>query len=182
MNKIYFLRHGQTDWNALGKIQGCVDNPLNATGIKQAEEEKLEVDKLDIDICITSPLSRAKDRAKIVIGDRDIKIIEDERIIERSYGDWEGISYEEADKLQLRVYKENPTPVPNGETFDDVMSRVEAFLDDVKAKYQGKNVLVVAHGGIARCLKIYFEGNEHQKTQVHRTPNCKVVEYDIEVK
>lgn len=90
--EILLTRHGQTEWNVLGKVQGRADIELNEKGIQQAEEtgEALKNEKIDLIIC--SPLKRAKQTADIICKNRKIPIIYDEDVIERDFGEFEGIN------------------------------------------------------------------------------------------
>ena len=89
--KLYLVRHGETDWNKVKRIQGQVDIPLNQFGKRLAEETAEGMKEIPFDLCITSPLSRARQTAEIVLGGRKVPIIEDARIEELSFGSWEGI-------------------------------------------------------------------------------------------
>lgn len=88
--KILLTRHGQTDWNVAGKIQGCTDIELNQTGIEQAKIAREKLLNYDIDIIITSPLKRAKRTAEIINEGRNIPLTESKGIIERNFGEFEG--------------------------------------------------------------------------------------------
>ena len=71
---LYIVRHGETDYNVKHIIQGVVNTNLNETGIRQAQNLKKEIDKLDIDLVIVSPLKRACETASIITKDRDIEL------------------------------------------------------------------------------------------------------------
>ena len=88
---LYIMRHGKTEWNALHKIQGRTDIPLNEEGRLMAEKACEEYKDLHIDVCYCSPLIRAVETAQIVLKNRKIPIIKDERLMEMSFGDYEGI-------------------------------------------------------------------------------------------
>lgn len=76
MNKLYIVRHGETDWNNKGLLQGTTDIELNKEGIKQVQELSKIIDLDKIDICICSPLKRTKETAKILVSNKK-KIIYD---------------------------------------------------------------------------------------------------------
>ena len=82
MIKIYFTRHGETDWNKAIMIQGHVEIDLNETGRKQAQEAHDKLLNVPIDLIFCSPLRRAQETAKIIRGERDIPLIIDNRLIE----------------------------------------------------------------------------------------------------
>ena len=88
--KLYIIRHGETEWNKLKRLQGRTNIRLSDKGIELAKKTAIGMKDINIDLAITSPLDRAYDTAKYVIGDRDIPIIKDDRLMEISFGDWEG--------------------------------------------------------------------------------------------
>ena len=87
---IYIVRHGLTEWNKLKKLQGAADVPLAKEGILLAEKTGEALKDVKFDICFTSPLSRARQTAECVLGDRNVPIIPDKRIQEINFGDLEG--------------------------------------------------------------------------------------------
>ncbi len=83
---LYVVRHGETDWNRAHKVQGHTDIPLNNYGRHLARETAEGMKNLKIDLAYTSPLSRAKETAEIILAGRNIPLIEDSRIEEFSFG------------------------------------------------------------------------------------------------
>lgn len=88
--KLYVVRHGLTDWNIQNKIQGLTDIPLNAAGVKQVTKLREKIRDMQFDICFASPLRRTMQTAQIITRGQ-CQIIPDSRIIERSFGDFEGV-------------------------------------------------------------------------------------------
>lgn len=86
---LLLVRHGETEWNKLGKFQGCTDIELSKDGINQAENLKLKLNE-EFDVIYSSPLKRAYETAKILAKDKDITILEDIREI--NFGEWEGLT------------------------------------------------------------------------------------------
>ena len=150
--KIYIARHGQTDWNIQHKAQGRSDIPLNETGVKQAEVLRDNIKDIEFTAVYTSPLKRAAKTTEIATNNK-YKINYDDRLVERSFGDFEGKEIDgwvEATGYDIGDLKLN-TNVGNIEPVKDVLARTKAFLDDLKAKYTDNDIiLVVAHGQIAR--------------------------------
>lgn len=173
--KLYVVRHGKTDWNTFGRIQGDTDIPLNRIGEKQAEliRNKIE-DK--VDICITSPLERAIRTANIIC---DLEVIIDERLKERDMGEYEGVTNLKYNKQEYWNYKLNKSDY-GVEPIQDLFKRVNEFLDEIKNKYADKTVLVVSHGATIRalhyCINSYTEDEDFLKLDV---PNCAVFKYEI---
>lgn len=88
---LYIMRHGKTDWNAKHKLQGHADIPLNEEGRQMAEKAREEYDGPVFDVCYCSPLVRAKETAEIFLKGTHTPIIADPRLIEMSFGVYEGI-------------------------------------------------------------------------------------------
>ena len=152
MTTIYLVRHGQTDWNVERRAQGQTDIPLNATGIQQAEVCGAALNPNDYDVVITSQLQRAHKTAEIINNFLELpfKVMED--FAERFFGDAEGLTLDERDKLYPdRNY-------PNQEALEDFSNRIMAGLEHIHQNYLGKRVLLVAHGAVIyRMLSIISE-------------------------
>ena len=134
--KVYIVRHGQTDWNVQHKAQGRSDIPLNETGRRQAEELRDKIKDIKFDAVYASPLKRARETAEIAT-DGEYKIVFDDRLMERSFGDFEGkeiSSWLEATGYDIGDLKLN-TNVGNIEPVCDVLARTKAVLDDIKTKH-----------------------------------------------
>ena len=84
---IYLIRHGETDWNKTKRLQGVTDIPLNAYGIELAEKTAEGLKDVPFDRIYTSPLIRAKETAQIILGTRQIPLLEDPRIKEIGFGE-----------------------------------------------------------------------------------------------
>jgi len=150
---IYLLRHGETDWNAAGRLQGHVDIPLNQNGIRQIENAAATLTKLNpcIDTIISSPLLRAQKSAEIVAGKLNLKktdIITEPLFIERSFGGGEGLTWEEARE------KFNVDDFPGMEPLDKLCQRAKTAFDQTIAKYDGHNILIVSHGAILMAAAV----------------------------
>lgn len=173
---IYFLRHGETDWNAMGRLQGRLDIPLNAKGREQAKRNggllaELVESPLEVRF-VASPLTRTRQTMRIAreaMGLPEEEFIHDERLAEISFGDWEGKTWAEVKAEAPEAYEDRARAgyayrVPNGESYADVMERVISFLEDVR-----EPTVVVSHGGIMRCLRGHImglPGHELMKLQV----------------
>lgn len=175
--EILLTRHGQTEWNLLKKVQGKADIELNEKGIKQAEEtrEFLKNEKIDLILC--SPLKRAVQTAEIINQERNIRMIIDERVSERDFGEFEGMSNTNFDFDAFWSYRQN-LKYDKAENIRDFFVRVYNFLDSIKNEYAGKRILIVAHGGISIPIKCYFEGIPNVETLLPLClKNCEVEKY-----
>jgi len=149
---IYLIRHGETEWNKEGRLQGRTDIKLNQTGKTQMQSVAEVLEKLeeDMDLIISSPLLRARESAEIIAKELTYKIgniLVEPLLIERSFGVGEGLREEE------RVQKYPGDNYPDMESFDDLISRgLMAFNKIVNSSCDKQNVLVVAHGAILYAM------------------------------
>lgn len=172
---ICIIRHGETDWNLEGRIQGHKDIKLNNTGIKQAKQIAKELEKYNFDLIFSSPLKRAYHTAKIIANDKNIII--DNRLIERFNGDLEGSKKEEC-KDFIDFSSETETKF-NIEKLTSVRKRIKSFFDEIIKKYPHKNILIITHGGISIYTKCYFEGEPKDGDyNNYMLKNCELLIYD----
>lgn len=177
---IYLTRHGQTDWNVQKKVMGRCDEPLNETGLKQAEETRDNLMNTKIDIILCSPLQRAKQTAEIINDVRNIPIIYDDRLIERDFGEFEGMQTNDFDFDGYWDYYKNEK-YNQAENIQNFFERIYNFLNDIIEKYQDMNVLIVAHGGVSIPVNCYFNQVIPKGSLVEAglvLGNCQVASYD----
>lgn len=164
--ELYIVRHGQTYWNAEGKLQGNVDIELNENGREIAGRYGEELEDVKFDKIFSSPLIRAYETACLIRGHRNIQIIRDERLKEISFGDKEGSSYKEwmEETSPYRFFFSEPgkyDPPENGETISSVIARTHEFMEEVieplYEKYE--RIMIVAHGALNKGLMCHIEGN-----------------------
>ncbi|MFD6442842.1 histidine phosphatase family protein, partial [Peribacillus sp. NPDC060186] len=137
---ICLVRHGQTDWNALGKLQGQTDIPLNELGKIQAQKCGKFLSKADWDVIITSPLKRAKETAEIISSYIEGPVIEKLEFIEKNFGAAEGMTADERESaFSDKVY-------PNQESQESLRDRLVNGLQEIQQEYPEKKVILVAHG------------------------------------
>lgn len=176
--KLYVVRHGRTNCNDEGKYNGKLDEDINEVGIKQAEEARKKVEKLDIDLIICSPLLRTKHTCNI-INANNIPIIYDKRLEERDCGKLTNEKLGEFYYTDYWNYYSNKK-IEGLETIPELFKRVSLFLDEIKEKYKDKNILIVTHGGVARGVYFYFnEIPEDGKLEKFGSGNCETKEYEL---
>ena len=162
---IYYMRHGETSWNAEGRLQGTLDIPLNELGRKQAAHAGQVLaglfardgrDKHDL-AYVASPLSRARTTMDFVreglglsAGDYAL----DDRLREIGYGRWEGSTLaemraEDPDLFARRQIEKWTVSPPGGETYAEVQARMQDWYNSVKS-----DTVAVAHGGTCRALMV----------------------------
>lgn len=192
MTEIYIARHGQTEWNREGIIQGCMDSKLTDIGIIGAELLNKRVKDLEIDYIISSPLGRAYNTAKIIKGDRDIEIIKCDGLKEICCGDFEGhrfMDLSEEYPEEFSKIRENPfdNRYPNGENLSEFFDRVAKCFKDIIEKYKNNKILIVAHGGTIKCIQAFIRNRKiDNKWFDSVVENCsfthlKIIDGDIKV-
>lgn len=165
----YFVRHGETDWNAEHRLQGQRDVPLNTRGRRQASRCGKTLTALINDsgrtpadfVFVSSPLSRACETMEIQrqeLGLPPQGYATDPRLAELSFGRWEGMTYREiaaVDRpaLALRDRDKWGFRPPGGESYGDLLARVGAWYEGVA----NLNAIVTSHGGVARALMVLFD-------------------------
>lgn len=174
---IYYVRHGQTEWNRLGKYQGKSDIPLNEVGKAQARQTKELLDHVTFDIVYCSPLQRARETAAIIVGEKEVDIVVDERLMERSFGCFEGCQASEI-VHDLWVYQEK-APYEGSESTMQFFQRVYASMDDIVKIAEIKNILIVAHGGVGIPVQCYVKNVDLNEDLAYLIPkNCEVLTID----
>jgi len=149
---LLLIRHGETAWNAAGRIQGQLDVPLSSRGIWQAARLGERLAGEPIDVVISSDLARASLTAQPVAATRNGEVVLDERLRERHFGWFQGHTVDEImarwpAEFQRWRERDIDWAIPDGESGAQFGARVLAALDDIAAAWRGKTVAVVAHGG-----------------------------------
>jgi uncharacterized phosphatase len=146
MTDLVLVRHGETEWNRLGKVQGLSDIPLNETGRRQAREAGRHLKSQHWDAIAASPLGRAAETAEIIareVGLRGPELVE--ALVERNYGEAEGMTGEEIDRRWGGELKAR-------ESRESVLERVVPALVALAERHPDSRVLVVTHGGVIGSL------------------------------
>jgi uncharacterized phosphatase len=156
MIHVCIVRHGQTEWNLQGKLQGQTDIPLNETGRKQAEECREFLKDSDWDVVVTTSLKRARETADIINEALNLPIVEMNDFKERYFGAGEGMTRE------MRVDKYPDFIFPGMEAEADFERRIEAGLCEVLNRFPDKKVLLVSHGAVIHAIinKYHYNGNK----------------------
>ncbi len=186
---IYFIRHGETDQNKKKCLQGRSDIELNEYGRELAWKTAKGLKDVKFDMVFTSPLKRAAETAEIIRGDREIPIIPEERILEISFGMYEGLSYgketyniPDPDFMNFFQAPEKYNIPPGGESFEEVIKRTGGFLKELceEEGYQDKTILLSTHGCALKALLANIKGisiAEFWGEGVHKNCAVSIVEY-----
>ncbi|MEG0025973.1 MAG: histidine phosphatase family protein [Bacilli bacterium] len=177
--KLYVVRHGQTTKNLLNIVHGQTESSLTEYGIQKAYELRKTIDQKKIDMVISSPLSRAKQTAKILIEDK-LPINIDDRLIERNWGLCEGALINTVDRVKCFNYYLNYQD-NEIEPLNKFMQRIVDFINEIKRKYPNKTILIVTHGAVSRIIYYYLNGIPQDGNLARiNIPNLKLIEYNLD--
>ncbi len=187
----YFMRHGETDWNVEGRLQGQHDIPLNVVGYGQAvacgeimrgllARDGRDPKSFDY---VASPLVRACKTMELVragLGLDAAGYDTDARLAELSFGRWEGLTFAELKRdgdavraLATREHDKWGFVPPGGESYADLLARVRQWYDTIT-----HDTIVVAHGGVARTLIVHFGIEPPAAAPVHNIEQGVVYRFD----
>lgn len=188
--KLYIIRHGETDWNTVRRLQGRSDIPLNDEGRRLARITSEALQDIPFSRIYTSPLKRAYETALLIKGERDIPVIMDERIIEICFGEYEGLhcgknNYDIPDP-EFKNFFDAPdkyVPAKEAESIDDLCKRTGEFLDELvkDESLKDETILISTHGAALRGLLQYINQAERKDfwgSGVHK--NCAVTSVNVE--
>jgi len=179
---LYFVRHGQTDWNFARRMQGQIDIDLNDTGRTQAVQNGRSLKKLRSDIAdltyVASPLNRCRETMEIIRAEvglpREGYTI-DERLKEIHFGTWQGLLWQDLNEIDpVGVAARNADPYAwrpeGGESYADLMARIGQWLATVEC-----DMVVVSHGGVSRALRGHILDIDPVEMTELRVPQDKVL-------
>jgi len=181
---LLLIRHGQTEWNLLGKYTGMSDIPLTDKGREQAQRLAVELKANPPDAVVSSDLIRARETAEILATPFNLPVHTDPRLREINQGLWEGMHVDDIKAKYAQEFaarQANPLEVapPGGETVGQVRERVVTAVNDIAQKYPDQRVAIVAHGLALALIKVYL--TNYPITQVWDLipPNAQVEEIGI---
>lgn len=150
--KIYLTRHSKTEWNQEKRLQGHCDSPLTKEGIENAYALKhyIQDHHMNFDYIYCSPIKRARTTAQLIFDDQTI--MNDDRLKEMNFGDFEGRKIADILKTDFEIYDnlwnhpEKFIRIPHGESYDEVIKRVKSFLSDLQTLPAESSIMIVTHG------------------------------------
>ena len=160
MTRILLARHGETEWNAVRRVQGWTDIPLSERGLAQAEALADRLSLIPLAAVYSSDLSRAAQTAAPAAARQGLEVQAAPKLREKGFGDWEGLTQAELERdypdlwRRYHVARDLDALVPGGETWPQVQDRVAAALRRILAAHPGpeETVLLVGHGGSGRVV------------------------------
>ena len=158
---LLLVRHGQTDWNPIGKVMGAHPIPLNAKGLEQAQNLNRWLQSIDITRIYTSPMLRAVQTAETIAQGRNLPVEIEEGVAEIDYGDWVEKTFEEVRTQypeQYNAYRFSPSTmqIPGGEMVSNVQKRAVQAIEKLRAKHQGERVVVVSHADVIKAILVHY--------------------------
>ena len=186
VKKLILVRHGETDWNAEGRIQGMLDVPLNALGVQQAELAAAELARtFDIAELVSSDLVRTRETTKPINEATGFEPRFDARIRERHFGVWQGKTYEEwrvQDAVGMARYNAgDPDYGPEGgETASQFLKRCVDAVTDLVLGSEEKTLILVTHGGVVSSMVRHAQGLNPQSARTWSVPNASISEWRVE--
>jgi broad specificity phosphatase PhoE len=164
--RIVLVRHGETDWNRIRRVQGHTDVPLNDEGRRQARELAAELDGEVVDAVYSSDLSRARETAEILSTARSVPVVSLPELREKHFGTWEGLT----DTEVLEQFPDAPAGGwGDGESSEQLADRIVQVIERIVEAHPGELVLVVTHGGPMRAIL------RHYDAEPSAIANCGVV-------
>ena len=179
---IYLMRHGETNWNKERRLQGQSDIPLNEFGVELAVKTAEGLKDVPFNVAFCSPLGRAVETAKTVLGNREVPLNTDDRLKEINFGTSEGMHFDEAKQdpaHPLHNFFRRPecySPTGGADSFAQVAERGRSFLQEKILPLEDTHeaVLIVAHGAFNRSLINPIMGIPMEDFWHVELPNCAV--------
>ncbi len=176
---IYAIRHGETNWNKEGRIQGGgSDQSLNSQGILQAKQLANKLVKLNISTIYSSDLLRAKQTTQEINKILNVKVVESSLLRETNYGELEGqlASITDINPYYKKICEavdagDYNAHFPNGESRYMVVKRMMEFLKHIN---KDENILLSTHGGLLRSFSILYGGLDQ------KIPNCGGIKFNLD--
>ncbi|MFH1244220.1 MAG: histidine phosphatase family protein [bacterium] len=174
---IHLIRHGETDWNIGNRMLSHTDIPLNRNGRKQATLLTQTLSDLPFDVVVSSDLSRALETARIVKGDRQIRIITTPQLREKDYGELEGLTVAEVAAMNLEITGQSMEQAfaakhhPSMESDQEVAARALSYLSESWLE-QYTSILAVTHSGVIRSLLIATRYADYNTLRHGAIGNC----------
>ncbi|MGD6830941.1 histidine phosphatase family protein [Sutcliffiella halmapala] len=162
MLTLYITRHGETLWNTEKKLQGWKDSELTENGKRNARLLGERLKNIDFAEVYSSPSQRTLATAELILGEKQIAILQDENLREINMGDWEGQTHDylkEAYPQAYQAFWNTPHLYKNetGENFEQLKGRVARFLDRLQKEQTDGNVLIVTHTVFIKALLLHMK-------------------------
>ncbi len=180
--KLTLIRHGETEWNRIRKIQGQIDIGLSLFGVQQAHTCAKHLANEHFDAVYSSPLSRAYETAEIICSKKDYKINVNNNLQEIFMGEWQGMVWSEIVKKHSDMYERfervgDFSSIYKGESFQELQHRAVSFLDYISIT-PFESVLAVSHGGLIKVAICHILGLDLSKRTKFNIHNLSISRLD----
>ncbi len=175
--KLILVRHGRTNENNSGVLQGHKDTEINEEGLKQAKRVAKRLKNEKIDAIYSSPMTRAIKTAEEINKFHNLKIIKDDLLKERHYKDFEGKSHKDDEYTKLKFQWDNNGEI---ESIKEIYERVGKFINNIYKLHKNDTVVVVSHGCTIRSMIFEINKTEHNEKNyigIHNT-SVSIIEYN----
>jgi len=185
MTKLILVRHALTTDNQNNRLSGHIDSAISESGKKQINKLTNYLEKIEIDKIYTTTSSRTKDTVKQIAKLKKINIIEKETLKEISFGDFEGITFDEIrsnhpKQFQDMIDKEYEYKYPNGESLIDSYNRVANEISKIIFDNKDKTILICSHGGTIRNIITYLISNSYEYHWNFKIDNASITILEVE--
>jgi len=182
--KLYLIRHGRTEWNVEGKIQGSTDIELNAEGLIQAVQLSEKIRNLNYRFSgiYSSPQKRAVQTAEILSRETEMDYRTKYGLEEINLGEWEGLSWSEVQQTYPKEFKywfENRqyAKPPKGESYQEMIDRVLSALNEIIMEIN-EDVVIITHSAVIMCLQCYLTNTPFEDMTKFKTENSAITVID----
>lgn len=177
--RLVLIRHGQTEWNAAGRLQGAIDVPLSERGRWQAQRVAERLREEPFAAVVSSDLARAWQTAAPLAEALGLPVQPEPRLRERAYGIFEGERYADLaerypTEWAAHLARDPDWVIPGGESIGQLRDRVAAALDEIARRHAGGQVAVIAHGGVLDAAYRLATGLPWQAQRTHALPNAGI--------
>ena len=176
------IRHGETFWNAEGRLQGQADSPLTPRGLAQASAVAWRLQHESFTALYASHLKRVLDTAAPIAASSGHSITIDERLQERAYGIFEGLTYAEASVQHPAIFHEYQTnlspdfALPQAESTNQLLARGQQVFAELAERHPGEQIVIVSHGSFLRVMLSHMLGIPLDSKQRFRLANGSLSE------
>lgn len=176
---VYLVRHGATDWNQAGRIQGQLDVPLNAEGRAQAQLVAQRLASVEATALYSSDLLRAYETAQIIGQATGLPVIQKPGLREMHFGTWQGLTVQQIRERDPEVYaarRANPyeVPPPGGQPWQQFYQQVVRALHDILQETAAQRLIVATHSGVCTVLGLEALGLGYTGKRTFGNANCAI--------
>jgi probable phosphoglycerate mutase len=183
--RLLLVRHGESEWNASGRLQGQADPPLSALGRHQAAHMAARLVDEGVDVIVASDLQRAMDTASALADAVRLDILPREDLREVDLGSWTGVSRDELEQQDPGAWRrwriEGIEGWDGGERYEQAMVRVGHAISQLAAQFEGETVVAVTHGGCIRLATCHLLGMPAAELgRIMSIGNASITEFLVE--